>query len=180
MNADPAVMEHFPALLTREQSDALDRHTQQSSTSGATGLWALEVRETGEFIGFTGLVRQTFEAPFTPAVEVGWRLARAPGATATRPRRPGRHSAYGFERGRAGRDRLHDHRDQPPLAAVMQRLGMTRDPADDFDYPRLPEGHPLRPTSCTASGAVRRSRRSGALLGAPVSRRHRSGTIVLD
>jgi RimJ/RimL family protein N-acetyltransferase len=77
LNADPAVMEHFPSRLTRQESDALVvRITAQLDTLGF-GLWALEVRETGRFIGFTGLAVQTFPARFTPAIEVGWRLETA-------------------------------------------------------------------------------------------------------
>ncbi|MFD2353598.1 GNAT family N-acetyltransferase [Nonomuraea ferruginea] len=77
LNADPRVMEHFPAPMTRAESDALVDRIEQRFDEHGYGLWALEVRETGEFIGFAGLALQTFEAPFTPAVEVGWRLARS-------------------------------------------------------------------------------------------------------
>ena len=77
MNADPVVMENFPSTLTRQESDALvTRITAQIDTLGY-GLWAVEVKETGQFIGFTGLALQTFSAHFTPAVEVGWRLDTA-------------------------------------------------------------------------------------------------------
>ena len=74
LNADPVVMEHFPSTLTRQESDALVVRIEAQLDKLGYGLWALEVRDTGEFIGFTGLALQTFPAPFTPAVEVGWRL----------------------------------------------------------------------------------------------------------
>jgi RimJ/RimL family protein N-acetyltransferase len=144
LNADPAVMEHFPAPLSRAESDAfIDRIAPQLDERG-WGLWALEVRETGAFVGFTGLAVPRFEAHFTPAVEVGWRLARA---------------AWGFgyasEAGRAalavglGELRLDEIVSFTAVGntrsrAVMQRIGMTHDEADDFDHPALPEGHPLR------------------------------------
>jgi ribosomal-protein-alanine N-acetyltransferase len=86
MNADPVVMEHFPSTLTREQSDALVDRIEAHFDEHGYGLWAVEA--DGGFVGFTGLVWQTYEAAFTPALEVGWRLARPPGATATRPRPP--------------------------------------------------------------------------------------------
>ncbi|MEV1177671.1 GNAT family N-acetyltransferase, partial [Nonomuraea sp. NPDC049784] len=76
MNADPEVMEHFPAPLTRAESDHFADRIEEEFDKHGYGLWALEVRESGEFIGFTGLAWQTFDAPFLPAWEVGWRLAR--------------------------------------------------------------------------------------------------------
>ena len=75
MNADPVVMEHFPSPLTRQESDALVDRIEAHFDEHGYGLWAVEA--DGVFIGFTGLVWQTWEASFTPALEVGWRLARA-------------------------------------------------------------------------------------------------------
>ncbi len=77
LNADPEVMAYFPAALTRKQSDALVDAVEAHIEREGWGLWALEVRDTGAFAGFTGLARPRFDAHFTPAVEVGWRLARA-------------------------------------------------------------------------------------------------------
>ena len=144
MNADPAVMEHFPSTLTRHESDALvTRITAQIDTLGY-GLWAVEVRETGTFVGFTGLALQTFPAHFTPAVEVGWRLdTRAWG------------HGYATEAARAAVDvgwREGDLDEIVSMTAVtnvrsqrvMQRIGMTHDPADDFDHPNVPDGSPLK------------------------------------
>jgi RimJ/RimL family protein N-acetyltransferase len=74
MNADPAVMEHFPAPMTREASDGLIDRIKLSMEERGFGLWALEVLDTGRFIGFTGLSVPSFEAHFMPAVEIGWRL----------------------------------------------------------------------------------------------------------
>jgi ribosomal-protein-alanine N-acetyltransferase len=75
LGADPEVMEHFPSVLTREQSDAVFDRIAASLEDRGWGLWALDV--DGEFLGFTGLQPVPFEAAFTPAIEVGWRLARS-------------------------------------------------------------------------------------------------------
>ncbi|MGI5270605.1 GNAT family N-acetyltransferase [Nonomuraea sp. CA-218870] len=145
LNADPRVMEHFPAPLTRAESDAFVDRIEQRFDELGYGLWALEVRETGRFIGFAGLALQTFEAPFTPAVEVGWRLAREAWGHGYATEAGRRALAYGF--GEAGLEEIVSMtavlnvRSQ----AVMRRLGMTRDPADDFLHSMLPAGHPLRP-----------------------------------
>jgi ribosomal-protein-alanine N-acetyltransferase len=145
LNADPEVMRYFEKPLDRAGSDAMIERIETRFGELGYGLWAVEVRATGEFIGFTGLIRHTFEAHFTPAVEVGWRLARS-----------GWGHGYATEAATAALDHAFG-----PLAldevvsmttrtnersrAVMRRLGMTHDPADDFEYPSLPEHHPLRP-----------------------------------
>jgi RimJ/RimL family protein N-acetyltransferase len=144
MNADPEVMEHFPARLTRAESDGLvDRIEAQFDRLGYS-LWALEVRESGEFIGFTGLALQTFEAPFLPAVEIGWRLARPAWGHGYAIEAARWAARYAFEE--AGLDGIISMTAVPNVRsqAVMRRLGMTRDPAEDFDHPRVPEGSPLR------------------------------------
>lgn len=75
LNADPVVMEHFPATLSRAESDAfIDRHSALIDQRG-WGLWAVEVRDSGDFIGFTGLAVPVFDADFVPCTEIGWRLA---------------------------------------------------------------------------------------------------------
>ncbi|MFF5207697.1 GNAT family N-acetyltransferase [Streptosporangium sp. NPDC000396] len=145
LNADPEVMRHFPAPLTRQQSDAMVDRIESAFDEHGHGLWALEVRATREFIGFTGLAWQTFEARFTPALEVGWRLARAAWG-----------HGYAGEAARAALDHGFGAAGQAEIVSmtavtnlrsrrVMERLGLTRDPADDFDHPRVPEGSPLRP-----------------------------------
>ena len=144
LNADPEVMEHFPSTLTEEESDALvDRIRAQFDEHGF-GLWALEVRGRGEFIGFTGLAIQTFDAPFNPSVEVGWRLARSAWGNGFALEAARAAVADGFER--LGLEEIVSLTATSNVRSqsVMQRLGMTRDPADDFDHPTVPEGSPLR------------------------------------
>ena len=143
LNADPVVMEHFPSTLTREESDAhVDRMRERLDEQG-WGLWAVEVPGVAACIGFVGLNRPWFEEHFTPAVEVGWRLARE-------------HWGHGYAT-EAARECLRFGFEEIPLdeivsftsmqnarsQSVMRRIGMHRDPADDFDHPSMPEGHPL-------------------------------------
>ncbi|HEX4817898.1 MAG TPA: GNAT family N-acetyltransferase [Nonomuraea sp.] len=143
MNADPEVMEHFPAPLTREQSDAfVDRIERQFDERGYS-LWALEERATGRFIGFTGLAWQAFDAPFLPAAEVGWRLTRPAWGHGYATEAARRAVAYAFAE--AGLDEIISMTaaTNARSRAVMERLGMTRDPAEDFDHPYVPDGSPL-------------------------------------
>ncbi len=117
LNADPVVMEHFPALATREESDALIDRTDASIAEHGWGLWAVEMQETGQFIGFTGLSMPTFEAPFLPAVEIGWRLAKDAWGNGYATEAARAALDYGVRAGRAGRDRLVHRDDQPAVAA---------------------------------------------------------------
>lgn len=143
LNADPAVMEHFPSMLTRAQSDALVVRIRARFEEHGWGLWALEVPGVAPFVGFTGLVRQTFRAPFTPAVEIGWRLARDAWGQgyATEAALAALERGFG-----TGLDEIVSMTSTTNLRsqAVMRRLGMHRDPADDFDHPNVPIGSPLR------------------------------------
>lgn len=144
MGADPAVMEHFPGLLDRAESDALVDRAAAGWDANAFGLWVLERRADGQFLGFAGLSRPSWEAHFTPAVEVGWRLARDAWGHGYATEAARAALAYGFET--VDLDEIVSYTVPANLRsrAVMERLGMTRDPADDFDHPRLPPGSPLR------------------------------------
>jgi ribosomal-protein-alanine N-acetyltransferase len=144
LNADPRVMEFFPAVLTPAESDRLVRERiLPHFAEHGYGLWAVEVPGVTEFAGFVGLVEQTFVAPFTPCVEVGWRLdARYWGrGYATE----GAHAALDHGFGVAGLDEIVSLTAVTNVRsiAVMRRLGMR--PAGEFEHPRLPPGHPLRP-----------------------------------
>jgi ribosomal-protein-alanine N-acetyltransferase len=143
LNADPAVMEYFPAPLSRPQSDDLVDSIEASFERYGFGPWALEVAASGEFIGFTGLAVPSFEAHFTPAVEVGWRLARPAWGQGYATEAARAALAFGFDG--VGLDEVvslavaGNRRSR----AVMERLGMRRDPADDFDHPVVVPDHPL-------------------------------------
>ena len=137
LNADPIVMEHFPSTMTRADSDAYVDRVMETIAERGWGTWAVEVIATREFIGFVGLNVPRFEAHFTPAVEIGWRLAR----------RAWGHG-YATEAARAVLAFAFDELELDEVVSfttpantrsrrVMERIGMTRDPADDFDHPNV-------------------------------------------
>lgn len=140
LNADPEVMRHFPSTLTAEQSDEMVDRMARAWAERGYGLWAVERLDTREFIGFVGLSSPGFVAHFTPCIEVGWRLAQA-------------HWGVGFapEAARVALDWGWQHLHPPggqfvsfttegnvKSRRVMEKLGMTHDPSDDFDHPLLP------------------------------------------
>jgi RimJ/RimL family protein N-acetyltransferase len=144
LNADPEVMEHLPAPLTREESDAAVTRIEAHLAAHGFTFWAVEVPDEVPFAGFVGLAVPKFDAHFTPCVEVGWRLARE-------------HWGKGYAveaaavalRAAFGPLGLHEVVSLTVPAnfrsqRVMERLGMRRSPADDFDHPLLPDGHTLR------------------------------------
>ena len=144
MNADPEVMRHFPAPLDAAASDAVFERIGAHWVEHGFGLWAVERRDDGAFLGFTGLTRPSFEASFTPAVEVGWRLARAAWGHGYATEAARAALRFGFEA--IGLEEIVSFTvpANERSRRVMERIGMTRDPGDDFDHPRLPEGHQLR------------------------------------
>jgi ribosomal-protein-alanine N-acetyltransferase len=144
MNADPEVMAHFARPLEPAESDAFVDRIKSRFEERGYGLWALERRSDGLFLGFTGLAYQTFEAPFTPCVEVGWRLARFAWGQGYATEAARESLRYGFEV--AGLDEIVSLTSIGHTASrhVMEKLGMHHNPADDFEYPNLPPGHPLR------------------------------------
>ena len=145
LNADPVAMEFLPAPLRRAESDALVARFREHLVEHGFGPWAVEVRGGPPFIGSVGLMRPRFEAHFTPCVEIGWRLARSAWGR-----------GYATEAARAVLDDAFARLALREVVsftvpanarsrAVMERLGMTRSPGDDFEHPSLADGHPLRP-----------------------------------
>lgn len=144
LNADPQVMEHFVSTYSRRESDETAARIRARLEQRGYGFWAVEVKGSEPFVGFVGLAHADFEAPFTPAVEIGWRLARASWGR-----------GYATEAARAA---LRFAFAQLGLAevvsftvpanrrsrAVMERIGLKRDLGGDFDHPRVVEGHPIR------------------------------------
>ena len=143
LNADPRVMKFFPSILDRAASDAMLDRLQAKIAERGWGFWAVESKQDQQFIGFVGLQIPTANLPFTPCVEIGWRLAFEYWG-----------KGYATEAAKAalkvGFDRLelpeivsftaiNNHRS----SAVMARLGMNRE-AETFEHPSLTVGHPLR------------------------------------
>jgi RimJ/RimL family protein N-acetyltransferase len=144
LNADPEVMRYFPNPLSREQSDAFVDQIELRFEREGWGFWALEERATHAFLGFTGLSRPSFAAHFMPAVEIGWRLARAAWGRGYAAEAARAASAFGFEHAGLTEIVSFTTAANERSRAVMRRLGMTHDPGEDFDHPSLPAGDALR------------------------------------
>jgi 3-dehydroquinate dehydratase/shikimate dehydrogenase len=137
-------MEFFPKLLPKEESDHLAKAFSSHIDQNGWGFWAAALAEPPQFIGLIGLSPVSFAAPFTPAVEIGWRLAHefwgrgfaTEGALAA--------LRYGFDILRLPEIVSFTAEQNLRSRRVMERIGMTRNPADDFDHPKLPAAHPLR------------------------------------
>lgn len=144
LNADPQVMEHFPSPLTRAESDAFVDRIELAFEHDGYGLWAIEVPGRFEFIGYAGLAVPRFEAHFTPAVEIGWRLDKPYWGQGFATEAARAAITDGFER--VGLDEMVSFTVPANVRSrrVMERLGMKHDPADDFDHPLLPPGHRVR------------------------------------
>jgi RimJ/RimL family protein N-acetyltransferase len=143
MNADPRVMEFFPACLTREQSDAMIDRMEAHFDARGFGLFAAELRTSGELAGFLGLAIPAFDAFFTPCVEIGWRLGAAHWNQGLATE--GARAVLEFAFGTVGLAEVASFTTPGnlPSRRVMEKLGMRY--AGDFQHPQLPEGHPLRP-----------------------------------
>jgi RimJ/RimL family protein N-acetyltransferase len=145
MNADPLTMRFMPGVLTREQSEELLALFGAHHRLHGFGVWALEVPGVAPFIGYTGLQRVGFAAPFAPAVEIGWRLAPAHWGKGYATEAAQATLRTGFEELNLDQIVSFTVAANKPSWSVMERLGMHRDADGDFEHPRLPRGHALRP-----------------------------------
>jgi RimJ/RimL family protein N-acetyltransferase len=144
MGADPRVMKYFVHTLSREESDQMAARLRGHFDRHGFGFWAVEATGVAPFVGFVGLGVPRFETHFTPCVEVGWRLAhdywnRGYATEAARAA-----VAYGFDELGLSEIVAFTVPSNEPSRRVMEKLGMTHYPADDFDHPLVAEGHPLR------------------------------------
>ena len=144
MNADARVMEFMPALLTREQSDENVDRIEKHFERHHFGLCAAELRADGSFIGFIGIWVPEFQAAFTPCVEIGWRLAAEYWGRGLATEGARAITAYAFEILKLLELVSFTVPGNVRSRRVMEKLGMTRDPGEDFDHPRVPEGHAMR------------------------------------
>lgn len=144
LNADPQVMQFLPRLLSPEESDTAAKRIEDHFRRHGFGLYAAELRECSAFIGFIGLSIPAFKARFSPCIEIGWRLAFE-------------HWGQGLATEGARAVAQHAFRElaleeivsftvpaNTRSRRVMEKLGMTHNPAEDFNHPQLPPGHPLR------------------------------------
>ncbi len=143
-NADSRVMQYFTSPLSTEESNTLADAIQAHIEQHGWGLWAVEVHHVASFVGFIGLARPRFESHFTPCTEIGWRLGpefwgrgyATEGALAI--------LAFGFKELDLDEIVSFTSVTNLPSRRVMERIGMVRNPADDFDHPLLPVSHALR------------------------------------
>lgn len=141
LNADPRVMEFFPGVLTQEESDQFAKRICIAMKQQGWGLWAVSIPDVADFIGYIGLAPVNFVADFTPAVEVGWRLAydfwnqgyATEGAQAA--------VKYGFENLHLNEIVSFTAIQNTRSQKVMKKIGMKHHPEEDFDHPKLAEGH---------------------------------------
>lgn len=143
MNADARVMEFFRAPLSRAESDAFVDRIQKHFDEHDFGLWAIEVADVAPFIGFAGLANARFTAPFTPCVEIGWRLAYEHWRQGYATEAAKLAVSHGFDKLALSEIVSFTSMSNIRSRAVMERLGMRRDPADDFNHPGLPLEHPI-------------------------------------
>jgi 3-dehydroquinate dehydratase / shikimate dehydrogenase len=144
MNADSRVREHFPSTLSKKDSDKQAKVFMDAIDKYGWGLWAVEVPEVSRFIGFIGITQVSFSAHFTPAVEIGWRLAydhwgkgyATEGAQAA--------LKYAFEELQLDEVVSFAVPDNHNSRKVMCKIGMSHQTKDDFDHPNLPEEHKLK------------------------------------
>ena len=135
LNADARVMEYFSGVLNREESDALAKQIDEHFELHGFGLWAVEVPGVAPFAGFIGLSVPRFDAHFTPCVEIGWRLAAAYWGCGYATE--GARAALAFGFGELGLHEIVSFTVPENIRSrrVMEKIGMTRNPADDFDHP---------------------------------------------
>lgn len=145
LNADPTVMEYLPSPLTAEESDEMAARIEAGFESRGFGFWAVEVADGAPFIGFVGLSVPRLDAPFMPAVEIGWRLASEYWGRGYATEAACAALGFGFDA--LGLEEIVAFTTLGNVRSqrVMERVGMTRDTGGDFEHPALPVGHVLRP-----------------------------------
>jgi RimJ/RimL family protein N-acetyltransferase len=144
MNSDPRVMEFMPACLSHAESDMFFERINEHFREHGFGLYAAELHEDRAFIGYVGLAVPTFEASFTPCVEIGWRLSADHWGRGLATE--GALAVVNYAFGELGLDEIVSFTVPENVRSrrVMEKIGMTHNASEDFDHPNLPEGHPLR------------------------------------
>lgn len=147
MNADPTVMRYFPSPLSRDESAQMFERIKAKIEERGWGLWAVSPLEGGEPMGFIGLNavdKSTLNAPFSPAVEIGWRLRQEFWGQGYATEGAMGCLKYAFETLSLGEIVSFTAVQNQPSRRVMEKLGMHHHPKDDFDHPKIALGHPLK------------------------------------
>lgn len=140
LNSDTEVMRFFPKPLNREESDAVADRIEASLTERGWGLWAIELKENGEFIGFTGLNIPKIDTHFTPCVEIGWRLRKQFWNKGYASEAAAASLEFGFDVLKLEEIIAMTAVQNIPSRKVMEKIGMSYDPKGDFDHPMVPAG----------------------------------------
>lgn len=143
MNADKDVMKYFPSILTKEESNALIARNQAELTSFGYGLFAIEEKSSGEFIGFIGFHKATFEADFTPCIEIGWRLRKSFWNQGYATEGALRALAFAKEETSIAEIYSFTAALNKPSEQVMKKINLTK--IATFEHPALIDGDPLKP-----------------------------------
>ena len=143
MNQDPEVMKFFPSTLTFDETKSLVERIRLHFIKHGFGLFAVELKTTGEFIGFVGLMIPSFEADFMPCVEIGWRIAAPFWRQGYATEAAKRVLQLAFEQYALKEVVSFTAKVNLPSIGVMEKIGLTRHVEDDFDHPKLSQDHPL-------------------------------------
>lgn len=144
LNADPEVMRFFPDIMTAKKTTAMVERIGAHFSAHGFGLWAAEIKETGEFIGFIGMHHVRDELPFCPAIEIGWRLSKDSWGKGYA--QEGARAALAYAFSGLGLEEVVSFTavvNQPSIN-VMKKVGMTRDKLGDFEHSMVPDGSPLK------------------------------------
>lgn len=145
LNADPEVMRFFDKVRTRAESDATVDRLEAHINENGFGFWAAELQETREFIGFIGIEHTPPDLPFSPAVEIGWRIDKRFWGNGLAPEGARACLAYAFSKLQLDEVVSFTAAVNVPSMRVMEKIGMIRDRTADFEHPAIPVGHPIRP-----------------------------------
>lgn len=142
LNANPEVMRYFLNPLTREESDKMAGVIKQKMALHGWGLWAVEEKSSGAFTGFVGLNIPSYELPFSPVIEIGWRLDKPYWGKGYAPEAARKALAIGFEQYGIDEIVAFTALENIPSQRVMEKIGMMR--CEEFDHPLVPQNHPLQ------------------------------------
>ncbi|MFH5835678.1 GNAT family N-acetyltransferase [Proteiniclasticum sp. C24MP] len=142
MNLDPLVMQYFPKTLTEEETDLFHQRIQEEFRRLGFGLYAVEVKETGTFIGYIGFHEAAFPAPFTPCIEIGWRLSASAWGRGYATEGAKACLQYGFTELNLNEVYSFTAEINLPSENVMRKIGMTK--IMEFDHPSVKRSSPLK------------------------------------